>query len=57
MCIVYSEIEQISNYVEDKETQVSHCQQEVTHKGKKGGWDKPCGVWLESEVLVWSHGS
>ena len=27
MCIVYSEIEQISKYVEDKETQVSHCQQ------------------------------
>ena len=44
MCIVYSEIEQVSKYVEDKETQVSHCQPEVTHKGKKGGWDKPCGV-------------
>lgn len=57
MCIVYSEIEQVSKYVEDKETQVSHCQQEVTHKGKKGGWDKPCGVWLDSEVLAWPYGS
>lgn len=46
--------EQISNFVVHNMSQISHYQRKELQIGTVGGWNDPCGVGSEWEVLAFN---